>query len=148
MRAIQVDAVDLPLLAPFTWYRQASKATHYLWRRDRDGRKVYLHRAIMNARRSERIDHINGDGLDNRRENLRKCTNAQNMYNMRRGRGRSQYKGVAWFKRDSCWRAYICQNYKQRHLGYFTTEWEAAEAYNAAARALFGRFARLNTVIT
>lgn len=144
-RFVQVDTIDHPMLL-FDWYLQRGKGTWYVWRRDHNGKKLYLHRAIMRARKGERVDHINGDGLDNRRTNLRKCTNAQNMYNMRRGRGRSTYKGVAWFTRDSCWRAYICKNGKQIHLGYHNTEREAAIAYNVAARALFGEFTRPNVI--
>ena len=129
------------------WTPQPGKAgTFYAMRTKWQGekRKVYLHRILIGVTPDRRVDHINGNGLDNRRSNLRVCSNAENMRNMRRGRGRSIYKGVAWFTRDECWRAYIVMDAKQIHLGYFATEVEAAEAYDESARRLFGAFAKLN----
>jgi len=91
------------------------------------------------------IDHINGNGLDDRRANMRTCTNQQNMRNLRKRRsGSSIYKGVYYDKRRRTWYARICHNGKNIHLGTFATEIEAARAYDRAARRLFGEFARLN----
>jgi hypothetical protein len=89
------------------------------------------------------VDHINLNGLDNRRTNLRPATRAQNMHNRRlNANNTSGYKGVS---RDrSKWRAHIKLNSRQRSLGTFATPEQAARAYDAAARELFGQFARLN----
>jgi hypothetical protein len=90
-----------------------------------------------------RTDHIDGDGLNNRRSNLRPATNAQNMRNAPLRRDSvSGYKGVAWDKYR--WRAHIRVDGRRLHLGMFADPAEAARAYDAAAREHFGEFARLN----
>jgi hypothetical protein len=91
------------------------------------------------------IDHVNGDGLDNRRCNLRPATQAQNNANMRRPRDNtSGYKGVNLYKRTGRWRATLTHQRRARHLGYYATAEEAARVYDAAASALWGEYARLN----
>lgn len=143
-----VDDADYPSVAAHTWTAQKGKAgCWYAYRFDYGSgrkRKVYLHQAILGVTR--RIDHRNGVGLDCQRYNLRVCTNQENMQNMRVSpeRGSSRFKGVAWFKRDERWRAYIVKDAKQRHLGYFDDECAAARAYDAAASEMFGGFASLN----
>ena len=104
----------------------------------------YMHAEITGYART---DHVNGLTLDNRRANLREVTSSQNSMNRGAGNGwSSRYKGVHYFRRTGRWRAYITFGRKQKHLGYFSTEREAAEAYNAAAIELFGDFARLNVL--
>lgn len=89
------------------------------------------------------IDHINGNGLDNRRCNLRICTQAENVRNNRGRMGMtSQYKGVS--KWEGQWIATITSHGKQVRIGQFATEHEAALAYDAAARELHGEYAHLN----
>lgn len=91
------------------------------------------------------VDHINGNGLDNRRANLRPATPSQNTANARMpSDNTSGFKGVGWFARTGRWRAYITYQGRQKHLGYFDIAEEAALAYDAAARELFGEFARPN----
>lgn len=87
-------------------------------------------------------DHWSGDGLDNRRDNLRPCTNQLNQANRRKQKGSSRFKGVCWVPRENRWVAQIQVNKKHHHLGYFTNEEEAAEAYRLAAMKHFGEFAR------
>lgn len=106
-------------------------------------RKLRLHRLIMNPGEGEQVDHINGDGLDNRRANLRLCTSSEN--NMNRGK-KDGYKGVSYYKDRKKWRARIGINGEKRHLGWYATAEEAALAYNKAAGELFGEFARPNEV--
>ncbi len=88
-------------------------------------------------------DHISGDALDNRRCNLRLCTNAQNQYNSRTQRNnKSGFKGVAPLKGSNGWIAQIGINGKRVYLGYFSTPEAAHQAYCDAARKHYGSFAR------
>ena len=93
------------------------------------------------------IDHINHNGLDNRKENLRFVTRAQNQQNRRSTKNSSsQYKGVGWHKASNKWRAKIGHKGKQTYLGLFTCEHQAALAYNEKALELWGENALLNEV--
>jgi hypothetical protein len=110
-------------------------------------RSVYLHREILNVTDPNvKVDHRNGDGLDNRRENLRACSTAQNNMNSgkRRDAQSSRYKGVCWHKRYGKFQAEIKLNGRSKYLGMFTDQIEAALAYDAAAREHFGEFACTN----
>lgn len=104
-----------------------------------------LHRCILNATAGTEIDHINGDTLDCRRNNLRVCTRAQNGAN--RGNplnNASGYKGVTWHKVGKRWQSQIKVNGKRKYIGLFKTKEEAALAYNREALRQFGEFAKLN----
>lgn len=103
---------------------------------------IKMHRYIMGAPDGVLVDHINGDTLDNRKCNLRLVNDSQNVYNSRKRKlGQSRFKGVAWCKLGNKWRAYICDNRKQIHLGLFADELDAARAYDAAAKARWGEYA-------
>lgn len=111
------------------------------------GKTIYLHRAIIGAKRGEHVDHVNRNKLDNRLENLRICTQEQNNRNTNpKKRKSSKYKGV--YKNNSRVNPYRAQisvnNGESIHLGCFKTEWEAAKAYNEKAKEAFGEFAYLN----
>jgi hypothetical protein len=114
------------------------------------GTTFYLHRWIWDswANRSLgglQIDHINGDKLDNRLENLRVATNSQNQCNNRvRKDSSSKFKGVYYSKSKHKYRAHIYANGKSIHLGFYTDPLEAAKAYDQAAIHYFGEFARTN----
>lgn len=110
------------------------------------GVDLIMHRFIMNAAPGQRIDHRDGDGLHNWRENLRPATNAQNVRNQRghiTGKATSKFKGVYRLP-SGLFRAQIMCQYRKINLGSFTTEQDAAMAYDANARKLHGEFARLN----
>lgn len=105
----------------------------------------YLHRAILRAEKGTQVDHINRNGLDNRKNNLRICTNAENNRNrLPSPGGASKFKGVVWSKCWGKWRSTIRENGKKRHLGYFANEIDAANAYDVAAVRLFGEFSVTN----
>lgn len=107
--------------------------------------KIRLHRLVMDNPKSKMIDHINGDKLDNRKANLRVCTNADNMRNRPKTKtNHSGYKGVIFHYNK--WKATIKVNYKQIYLGRFTKKEDAAKAYNEAALEHFGQFAYLNKI--
>ena len=94
------------------------------------------------------VDHWNGDGLDNRRRNLRAATPSQNQHNRRKRLGcSSRFKGVHWHKRHGKWAAKIRIDGRQLHLGYFPVERDAAAAYNLAANQEFGEFALTNEIV-
>jgi hypothetical protein len=146
-----VDAEDAPALLAYSW--QASKSdrmtgshdTYYARRAERgsDGKPHYvqMHRQIMDAPEEMEVDHRDGDGLNNRRYNLRTCTHAQNGANQRIPKNnKSGFKGVCRQKDCLGWRAKIQGTY----LGLYDSAEEAARAYDTAAVRTFGEFASLN----
>lgn len=109
----------------------------------------YMHRVIIDAPSNLQVDHINGDTLDNRKQNLRLCTHRQNQMNRKKSRRKnltSEYKGVYWCKFSRKWYAQICVHKKSVKLSSHDSEIEAALAYNKAAIEYFGEFARLNVI--
>lgn len=141
-----VDDEDYDRLIRLRWYPQRAKqGTCYAKGYDTVARTFhYMHRLVMNAGPGQYVDHRNHDGLDNRRSNLRVCTNQQNCANQRKRRGSSQYKGVSWSKKFNVWVAMLHADYGGKFLGHFKDEEDAARAYDAAARARYGEFARTN----
>jgi hypothetical protein len=106
-----------------------------------------MHREVLQAPANERVDHINYNGLDNRRGNLRLCTKAQNQYAQPlRADNTSGYRGVSWHKATKRWYASIAKHGHQYGLGFHISREEAAACYNVAARKLFGDFAFQNPV--
>lgn len=115
-------------------------------KRSNKGKTLLLHRLIMNVNdRDIHVDHINHNGLDNRRCNLRLCTHTQNMKNKSsKINGTSKYLGVCWHKVNKKWTSNIRCSNKLLFLGYFTDEIEAAKAYDNAAKEVHGEFANFN----
>ena len=143
-----VDDDDYESVSRFHWSAMKGFSTTYAFRKERVSgiiRTVYLHRALMNPDARQKVDHINGNGLDNRRANLRCCTNQQNVINRRKKqKARSRFKGVTWHEKGQKWRARIMIDRQEISLGLFATEADAAVAYNAAAKAAWGEYACLN----
>ena len=111
-----------------------------------DGKRttIGIHNAVLNGKW---IDHIDHDGLNNTRSNLRFCTRSENNMNQRKKNNcTSIYKGVYFSKNEKKWKSTIAINGKNVHLGYFVSETEAAKAYNAKAIELFCEFANLNII--
>ena len=134
-----VDDRDFIRLSICKWYCLPTRNICYA-ARDGSGTTVYMHREIMGAGLGQKIDHKNGDGLDNRREDLRFCTHTENLRNMKK-RG---YKGVSWHKASRKWGAYICVDGRSKYLGLFVSQKDAAQAYDRAATEYFGEFASTN----
>lgn len=106
---------------------------------------VYLHREILDAATGSVVDHVNGDTLDCRRSNLRLTTPTGNARNRRADRtSTSSFIGVSWDARNRKWIAQIKYDGRNRFLGRFADEAEAARAYDTAAREHFGEHARPN----
>lgn len=124
------------------------------------GRAEQMHRLILGRtatlNKDIHVDHINGNSLDNRKENLRTCSRTENARNSKKRithNGKpcsSKYKGVMWYpwnkmlETGTPWNAQIRHNNKLHNLGYFATEEMAAKAYDAMAVTLFGEYARTN----
>ena len=145
-----VDAEDYERLSRHKWHikrlRDGSDIVYArrMIRVDRKQTPLSMHREILGARPGTNVDHINRDGLDNRKVNLRLCSPGENMMNRKPQQGTSRFKGVYWNQRDGYWIAKIQVRRKGRHLGCFEKEEDAARAYDAAALEAFREFARLN----
>jgi hypothetical protein len=111
---------------------------------------IWMHRVIMEAGREQRVDHSDGNGLNNCKANLRFCTDSQNLANQNKCHRptSSQYKGVVRPRRLHKWQSRAQVNGKGYHLGYFGCEEDAARAYNRFAWEAWGDFARLNDIPT
>ena len=106
----------------------------------------HMHRIVAETPDGMVTDHINGNTLDNRRENLRVCKPNQNVKNMQKSTRplSSPYKGVSFHKQSGKWQASIKTEYKQKWLGNFENQLDAARAYNLAAIAQHGEYAKVN----
>ncbi len=141
---VQVDDQDYEYLNQFRWcYMKGYAGRSYTCTNKRT--TSLMHRMIMGVSRGQEIDHVDLNKLNNQKSNLRICTRSTNMANIaKRIKTTSRYKGVYWNKRARKWCAQIEYQQKNYHLGYFTSESQAALAYNKQAQILFGAFARLN----
>lgn len=146
-RVALVDIDDYAAVSQHRWHANDQPTTTYALahRPGTDTAVIRMHHLVAGTPDGMDIDHANGDGLDNRRTNLRAGTRSQNMGNARRYRtNTSGYKGVSWRSDRGTWRAYIRVNYTRRYLGEYSDPWDAAQAYNAAAVEAWGEFAQLN----
>lgn len=145
----KVNDEDFDLVSKYHWHMDgAGYARTNVWR---DGKKVSaprMHRLLFpDVDTKLHIDHINGDGLDNRRDNLRISSCSQNLMNRGpQNNNSSGYKGVIYDKSRSKWRAEICVDKKRKYLGRFETAEAAACAYNLAATKYHGEFAFQNKI--
>jgi hypothetical protein len=140
----KVSLADMGKVMHHPWYFSSGYAV-----REQDGKRIYMHRVILGLPpgRHPEVDHRNFDTLDNRRQNLRVATRAQQMGHRREFReGTSRFRGVRWDVARQKWRAEIIVNYRYRFLGRFDDEIEAARAYDRAALEAWGEFATINGV--
>jgi hypothetical protein len=139
-----VDAADAPIVEHIKWYAIQPKSgyTWYAYNQSIG----YMHRIILDAKKGEITDHLNGDGLDNRRANLRICTSANNMANRRQQRNNtSGFRGVSYHKESGKWMAYIKHERVRHYLGLFATAEDAARAYDVASHELHGTWGKQNS---
>jgi len=142
-----VNDEDYDKLINYKWRAVRGRSTWYAVRtatKDVNGSRktVYMHRALLGQ--VDQVDHKDGDGLNNQRQNLRAATHTQNQRNRIHKRvGSSRFHGVYWHKAARKWAAQITAP-TPRYLGLFEDELAAAKAYDAAARELYGAFAALN----
>lgn len=148
-----VNDSDYERVNQFKWTTTESKnndgVVYYAYRNvsNKNGviKSIKLHQFILGeAPEGMIIDHKNGNGLDNRRRNLRFCTKSQNAQNSKKTAGKSIYKGVSWNKYRSRWVAYIRFDNRHIYLGSSKIEKEMAVKYDIAAKLYFGDFAKIN----
>jgi hypothetical protein len=147
--SVLVDEQDVGLISSHHWrlshkkkYRESGATYRYLL-----SKQGALHRLIMAPIAGQVVDHINGDIYDNRRSNLRLCTNAENIRNAQKRcikKATSKFKGVGFDSNRNRWRATITVDWKTKHLGYFDSEEDAAKAYDIASEKYHGEFGRKN----
>ncbi|MCK5341869.1 MAG: HNH endonuclease [Candidatus Heimdallarchaeota archaeon] len=147
-----IDNEDHERMKTISWrvFKRPNKRTMYArgWIKiNGKFKSILMHRFIMNLRSGDnkQVDHINGNGLDNRKGNLRICNNKQNAQN----RGKrincvSKFKGVARVSNSNKWQAQIWHNGKKIYLGVFSKEEDAAKAYDIEANKLFGEYSNIN----
>lgn len=137
-----VDDEDYPKLSQHKWYAAKQRTGNFYAVRQsprvkgkRHQTQIWMHVVIFGTPKGMETDHINGNGLDNRRENLRVVTIRQNQQN-RHQKKSSKYPGVFWSTRSGKWIARMRINGKQHHLGYFPVEGDAGNAYVKGCREL------------
>ena len=145
---VLIDDEDFEKVKDFKWSIFTARKLYVFRNAKENGttKVELLHRRLLNFPNGE-VDHINGDGLDNRKFNLRACTNSEN--HMNRGKQKnntSGFKGVMQYGRFGKWKAQIVVKRKNIHVGCYDTPEQAAVAYNTAALKYHGEFARLNEV--
>lgn len=138
---------DAELVAPYHWYaRRTGGDVIYAersWFKGGRGHE-YMHKRLSGYRLT---DHENGNGLDNRRCNLREATHRENCRNSGKRLGSSKFKGVSWHRQRSKWRAQVVADGRNHNLGLFASEAAAARAYDVAALELHGEFAKTNAML-
>ena len=138
------DLEDYDKIKDYCWHSRDG----YLVSEKSHNEVIIMHRLIMNCPEDKYIDHINHDRRDNRKENLRICTKYENSLNMKKQNRvlSSKYKGVCFDKKSNKWRATITYQGKQKYLGTFKNEEDAALKYNEYAKQFFGEYASLNII--
>lgn len=142
-----IDSNDFELVSKYTWFKskRGYPVAHFS-RKSPQGHKTFsLHRYLFNFPPSGTIDHIDRDKMNNRRNNLRLCTQQQNSFNQSlRVTNSSGYTGVSINKATGMFEAYIHYKGKKKYLGLYTTAEEAAVVRDKEALKIFGKYANLN----
>lgn len=141
-----IDVADLHLIDGFNWTCLIGPRAVYACRTGPRPKqqKIIMHRLLMGNPKGLQVDHIDGDGLNNRRSNLRLATASQNMCNQRlTARNTSGFKGVSWHGRSAKWQSHIMLHGKSHNLGQFNCPTAAHFAYAKASRAMHGEFGRV-----
>lgn len=146
----RVDDRDYAWLSRYRWHAVICKsgpvyAARAVRNPDGSQSKVYMHRVILRADKDETVDHVDRDGLNNSRRNLRRVNWSQSNINRRLQRNNSSgYRGVTLHRRSRMWQASIKHGGNTEYIGSFTSARVAAEAYDERAAEVHGEFAQLN----
>jgi AP2 domain/HNH endonuclease len=149
-----VDLADYEWLNQWNWFAKPQPFPQTGWYAARNtgkrgARTIRMHQLIMGNVGGIDVDHIDGDGFNNRRKNLRLATRQQNGSNRKLGKNNtSGIKGVVWYAKTGKWRAKIGINRRTIHIGFFSSKELAAKAYDDAAMKHFGAYARPNKPVT
>lgn len=136
-----VDDEDFEKLNEIKWNLLSVNGTNQYAVTYKNNRPLLMHRIMLDFPKGKEIDHINGNGLDNRRKNLRVCTHSENLKNKRmRKDNTSGHIGVWWSYEKGKWRSGIRVNGEFKHLGLFKNKLKAAMVYKLAAEKYFGEF--------
>lgn len=140
---VLVDIEDLPKLSKYNSWFISKRGDVYSQKWYKGKAKTYkIHRVIMDAPDNFDVDHINGNPLDNRKENLRVCTHAENGRNLKKKKNNtSGHVGIIWDKERNKWRASIKVFYKSIYLGRYNKIKDAVAARKLAESKYFGEFA-------
>lgn len=141
-----VSDEEFSVLSAFRWHRHTAGYAYRAVKKAGKQTNYLMHRDVLGAKSGQIVDHINGDPLDNRRQNLRFATHSQNCMNAAAIRKTSDFRGVSWHSCRKKWRAVIKRDGRAKHIGYFASETQAAAAYDRAAAVMHGEFARTNGV--
>lgn len=139
-----VDDEDYDLVSSYKWHAGKNRSGIWYAYTCMGNRQTAMHQLLTAF---VQTDHVDRDGLNNQRRNLRLCTTSQNGANRgKQKNNRSGFKGVCWNRTDHKWIAYIQCQRKWKYLGSYDVPLHAAQVYNIAALALFGEFANLNDI--
>jgi hypothetical protein len=142
-----VDNSDFEELNKYKWYCFKYGNTYYAMRSSNriKGKQtvIKMHRFLMNPLKGQQIDHVDGNGLNNQRKNLRICNHSENQRNKKIYKSNiSGFKGVSWNKNANKWQSFIRVDSKRIHLGYFKSKLSAFETYCKASVEFHGKFSR------
>ncbi|MHC4758300.1 MAG: HNH endonuclease, partial [Planctomycetota bacterium] len=155
-RIAKIDIEDYESISKYRWHANKHYRTYYAYHNTSKPKNtsIRMHRCILKINDPKiSIDHKNGNGLDNRRKNLRVCTHRENIINQRKFTGTSRYKGVCWKQKEKEWHSRVSPYSIQKMLGRYQKniingtdygEMAAARAYDRAAAIIFREYARLN----
>lgn len=143
-----IDKEDLSELSKYKFHIDKGYVSTSKWIKEEKRVKHFrIHNILMAPSQGLEVDHINGDPLDNRKENLRIVTHSQNMMNSKISKNNtSGYKGVSFNIARNKWQVHIMDNKKEKCVGYFNNKIEAAKVYNQEALKYYGEFAKLNYI--
>ncbi|MFH1260359.1 MAG: HNH endonuclease [Candidatus Micrarchaeota archaeon] len=149
IRFTLVDDDISPSIYEMNWTLLISKRGIEYAKCHKKGRTIFFHRVITNAKKNQVVDHINGNGLDNRKENLRLCTHKENLINRRKvaKNNTTGHTGIYWLPKSKRWAAYIRSNGEFLYQEYFISYKEAVKNYEAVHRKLFGGFSPYNLIV-